>query len=129
MINKTKNDLIQITLSKNTSNDLQLIIDYLKEQNGYTLTKSKAIEYLIVKKAISIKAEQSRKAEPNKRLNKWQKAINELKTKSNLSYPKLAELTQISITNLKRYSYGEQEPNELNATKLLKTFKNYNIDF
>ena len=129
MINKEKNDLIQITLSKNTSQDLQMIIDHLKTSKGYVLNKSKAIEYLIIKESLKIKSNQSRKTEPKKRLNKWQKALNELKAKTKLSYPKLAEYTQVSQTSLKRFFYGELEPSESNANKLIKAFKNNNINF
>lgn len=120
MINKKRNVNLQLTISKESNNKLLNIQTELLNDFGLNLTKSQTIEYLINKYGVE-------QPKQEKTETKTSAQINALKDKLNVSYPKLAEIVGIPTTNLKRYAYGEQEPNEENKILLEKALKKYEI--
>ena len=124
MINKTRNVNLQLTISKSANEKLLKIQNDLSAILSLNLSKSQTIEYLINKYQIQAQQQDTEKEQAR---NKTSAQINALKDKLNISYPKLAEIIKISLTTLKRYAYGEQEPSGENKILLEKALKQYDI--
>lgn len=116
MINKDKNVLFNITLSKADNEKLSLIVADLSQDLGVNLTKSQAIGLLIK----NYKKEQPKTTNkpPKKAYSdnyNYQAQIQALKLKLNCSYTELSRIIGIPQSTLKKYASGTQQPKEENA--------------
>lgn len=128
MINKDKNILVQITLNKATATKLNYIIDDLSNKLALNLSKSQAIAILINNYGKDQqKKEQKPNAKPRTSNVNYKAEVLILKDKLNVSFPHLSELLDIPTSTLKKYAYGQQEPNGENADKLNKALVRYGI--
>lgn len=126
MINKTKNNNLQVTIKKESLNKLIEIQKELTAIFNIELSKSQVIEYLINKyepQKNIIKAEIKKDSN-----TKTSAQIIALKTKLNVSWPRLAEIVNIPETTIKKYKQGKQAPNEKNKQLLEKALKQYKIN-
>ena len=116
MINKEKNILFNITISKADNEKLSLIVADLSQDLGINLTKSQAITLLIR----NYKKEQPKTtAKPPKKAYSdnynYQGQLQALKLKLNCSFTELESIIGIPKTTLKKYYYGTQQPKHENA--------------
>ncbi len=119
-INKDKNVLFNITISKADNEKLNIIVADLSQDLGINLTKSQAIGILIKNyKKESPKATTKPQKKAYSDNYNYQSQIQALKLKLNVSYPHLAEIIGIPLSTLKKYAYGQQQPKDENA-KLIK---------
>ena len=131
-INKDKNILIQITLSKADAERLNGITNLLSTLLDIELTKSQTIAFLIknygkspLNKENDIVANRQPKAEKNG-IN-YSAQVKALKDKLGVSYARLSELLSIPAPTLKKYASGIQNPQGENLELLNQALKNYGI--
>lgn len=127
MINKSKNVNLQLTISKDAYKQLLKIKEDIKSKTAFNLSKSQLIEFLINKYNGETPTMNSDQINKDKARNETKELIETIKKSLNISYPKIAELSGIPLTTLKRYAYGEQEPSESNRQKLEELIKKYDI--
>lgn len=132
MINKNKNVLIQITLSKADAERLTAISEQLSTLLSIDLNKSQTIAFLIKNYGKSpLNNDIDVIAKPNKTTAKsginYQAQTKALKDKLSVSYPKLAEIIGIPETTLKKYASGKQNPSGQNLELFKKALKDYGI--
>lgn len=128
MINKDKNVLFNITISKADSDKLALIVADLSQDLGVNLTKSQAIALLIK----NYKKEQPKTANkpPKKAYSdnyNYSAQLHALKDKLNCSFTDLERLIGIPYTTIKKYYYGTQQPKEENAQIIKQAIARYGI--
>ena len=131
-INKTKNQLLQITLSKQDLERLFVIQAELSETLDIDLNKSQTIAFLIKNYGKSplnsendVVANRQPKAEKNG-IN-YSAQVKALKDKINVSYARLSELLGIPSATLKKYASGIQSPKGENQQLLNDALKKYGI--
>ena len=100
MINKNKNVLIQITLSKANSEKLETIANYLNELFNMQLTKSQVVNYLINNYKVA-ESKQNKKIQTKESNQDIRAKLLLLKQQYNLSYPTISELSKIPVSTLK----------------------------
>lgn len=131
MINKSKNQLLQITLSKADYERLIAIQNELSERLSIELNKSQTIAFLIKNYGKLPLNQQidviNTKPRASKKGIDYQAQILALKDKLNVSYSKLGEIVGISPSTLKKYVSGIQRPKDENEQLLLQALKRYNI--
>lgn len=127
MINKNKNILIQITLSKANSEKLESIANYLNDFFNMQLTKSQVINYLINNYKVA-ESKQNKKIQAKESNQDLRAKLLLLRQQYNLSYPTISELSNIPVSTLKKYGLGQQEPKGENLTKLIKLFNDYKLN-
>lgn len=127
-INKNKNVLFNITISKADNEKLSFIVADLSRNLGIDLTKSQAISILI--RNYGNKAPNGSKVEPKP---KHQSALNygaqirALKDKLSVSFTELSNLLDIPPSTLKKYASDTQQPKEENERKIIDALKRYGI--
>lgn len=126
MINKEKNNLIQITLSNTDTEKLLMIQESLSKLLAVDLTKSQAIAFLIRNYDSKPKTEQPKPNKPKSAVN-YQAQISALKDKLNVSFTELSAILSIPASTLKKYASGTQEPKKENAEIILNALKRYGI--
>lgn len=128
MINKDKNVLFNITISKTDNEKLNIIVADLSQDLGLNITKSQAIALLIRNyKKEKPKAEYK---PPKKAYNdnyNYQGQLKALKDKLNCSFSDLERLLGIPKTTIKKYYYGTQQPREENAIIIKNAIARYGI--
>ena len=131
-INKTKNKLLQITLSNADYDRLNQIANLLSTLLGVDLNKSQTIAFLIKNYGKSplnsendVVANRQPKAEKNG-IN-YSAQVKALKDKINVSYARLSELLGIPSATLKKYASGIQSPKGENQQLLNDALKKYGI--
>lgn len=131
-INKTKNQLLQITLSKQDLERLFVIQAELSETLDIDLNKSQTIAFLIknygktpLKTGNDPITERQPKA-TNNGIN-YSAQVKALKDKINVSYARLSELLGIPSATLKKYASGIQSPKGENQQLLNDALKKYGI--
>ena len=144
MINKEKNQNLQITLSKQDYFKLLEIQNELSTLLSIELNKSQVIAFLIknhnkqpsaptATKAPRITPTQAPKPTNNGHLKpsnpnvNYQAQVIALKDKLNVSFPRLAEILQIPLSTLKKYAYGTQNPTGENEQILINALARYGI--
>ena len=131
MINKTKNQLLQITLSKSDYERLINIQESLSALLSIDLNKSQTIAFLIknygkspLNKEIDFINEKPRASKNN--IN-YQAQIRALKDKLNVSFTELSAIVGIPSSTLKKYANGTQQPKGENEQLLNDALKKYGI--
>lgn len=128
MINKQKNNLLQITLSKADTEKLLSIQSELSALLSIDLNKSQTIAFLIKNYGKSqVKCEMPSKPRAMKGNMNYQALVIALKDKLNVSYAKLSNITGIPETTLKKYASGKQQPKDENERLLNDALKRYGI--
>ena len=128
MINKNKNVNLQLTINKKTYERFLKIKADINEKNGFELTKSQIIEYLINKYQLNGLTETNNNRENAERdREQYMKKIRALKESLNISYKRVSEILNIPIACVKNYGTGKQTPNEHNKIVIDNALKHYNI--
>lgn len=132
MINKSKNQLLQITLSKADFERLIAIQNDLSTLLSVDLNKSQTIAFLIKNygktqaKQPIFNENESKPRAPKSNVN-YQAQVIALKEKLNVSYPRLSQMVGIPETTLKKYALGKQKPKGENEKLLNDALKKYGI--
>lgn len=130
-INKTKNNNLQITLSKADYEKLLSIQNDLSALLSIDLNKSQTIAFLIKNygktqpKGEILQEKQPKHA--NKNGVDYGAQVRALKDKLNVSYPKLSAIVGIPAPTLKKYGNDTQRPQGENLELLNQALKNYGI--
>lgn len=128
MINKSKNINLQLTINKKTYERLLKIQADINEKNGFEISKSQLIEYLINKYELKGLTETNSNRENAERdREEYMIKIKALKNALNISYSRLVNMLNIPIACLKNYGTGKQTPNEKNKIIIDNALKKYNI--
>lgn len=129
MINKTKNQLLQITLSKADLERLNAISEELSALLSIDLNKSQTIAFLIKnygKRPTNQQTEQPQNRAVKSGVN-YAAQVLALKDKLNVSYTKLSEIIGIPAATLKKYARQIQAPKGDNEELLKAALKRYGI--
>ena len=128
MINKSKNVNLQLTINKKTYDRLLKIQADINDKNGFELTKSQLIEYLINKYQLNGLTEtNANRLNAERDREEYMKKLIALKTSLNISYKRISELLHIPIACVKNYGTGKQTPNEHNKIVIDNALKHYGI--
>ena len=128
MINKSKNANLQLTINKKAYERLLNIQADINNKNGFELSKSQVIEYLINKYQLNGLTETNANRENAERDREiYMKKIRALKDALNISYSKISEMLNIPIACVKNYGIGKQTPNEHNKIVIDNALKHYGI--
>ena len=128
MINKSKNINLQLTINKKAYKRLLKIQADINEKNGFEISKSQLIEYLINKYELKGLTETNNNRENAERdREEYMIKIKALKDALNISYSRLVKMLNIPIACLKNYGTGKQTPNEKNKIIIDNALKKYNI--
>lgn len=128
MINKSKNANLQLTINKKAYERLLNIQADINNKNGFELSKSQVIEYLISKYQLNGLTETNANRENAERDREiYMRKIRALKDALNISYSKISKMLNIPIACVKNYGTGKQTPNEHNKIVIDNALKHYGI--
>ena len=128
MINKKKHVNLQLTINKRPYDRLLKIQADINDKNGFELTKSQLIEYLINKYQLNGLTEtNANRLNAERDREEYMKKLIALKTSLNISYKRISELLNIPIACVKNYGVGKQTPNEHNKIVIDNALKHYGI--
>ena len=130
-INKDKNQLLQITLSKADIERLFIIQNELSDLLSIELNKSQTIAFLIKNYGKNPIKHEINKINTQPRASKnnvnYQAQIRALKDKLNVSFTQLSAMLSIPASTLKKYANGTQKPKGENEQLLNDALKTYGI--
>lgn len=128
-INKNKNVMIQITISKADNERLSAIQDELSANLSIELSKSQTIAFLIKNYGARPTAPTPRNDEPRAKKGaiNYQAQIIALKDKLNVSFTRLSEILGIPASTLKKYASGTQQPKNENEQIIKQALARYGI--
>ena len=131
-INKTKNKLLQITLSNADYDRLNQIADLLSTLLGVDLNKSQTIAFLIKnygKSPLNSENDVVANRQPKSQKDgiNYSAQVKALKDKLNVSFPRLSQMLGIPEATLKKYASDKQRPKGENEQLLKDALKKYGI--
>ena len=135
-INKTKNKLLQITLSNQDAERLEQIKNDISEMLNIDLNKSQTIAFLIKNYSktatfsqianINLYAEKPQKTATKNGIN-YSAQVRALKDKLSVSFTDLSVIVGIPAPTLKKYASDIQRPKGENEQLLKDALKKYGI--
>lgn len=128
MINKERNANLQITISKESLNKLEMIINELSKNQIIKPNKSQTIEFLINNYTLKNSESEQQRAKAKTEIKTiYSNRLKALGLKLNMSIPKLAESLNIPFNTFRKYYYGYTEPTEQNKLIIDKALKDNDI--
>lgn len=133
MINKDKNNVLQITISKTDSAKLDEIQTHLSAFLNIDLTKSQTIAFLIRNYSTKPSAKPTTTETPKQAPKGVSSGVNysaqikALKDKLGVSFTRLGEILGIPPSTLKKYASGTQQPKAENEQIIKTALANYGI--